>query len=222
MGDYIFWNVDTQKDYFDGGFKIPSIENIINNLNDITQFARLNNVKVVNTAGWYTKDNKQLSDNPNYTTTFPYHCMVNTDGAKFIKETQPTDFTVVDWANPSGLSFMDIHRNRELAITKSKLDMFEGNSYSESILHNLGVPIKQRPIFVVYGVNVGITVLSLLKRGYEVIVVMDANRSYNGTPLKESDIIQEAPNPYPDQVYVKQNTNLSFITTENLLKKQEH
>ena len=188
--NYIFWNVDTQKDYFDGKYKIPSSEAILNNLNDITQFAKQNGIKVVNTAGWYPEDSKHLSETPDYTETFPPHCLMNTDGAKFIKETQPTKFTVIDWSNPGGISLMDVHKNREVAITKNKLDPFDGNPYGESILHNLGVPIKERPKFLVYGINVGPTVLALLRRGYEVVVVLDANRSFSGTPLKQDDIIE--------------------------------
>jgi nicotinamidase/pyrazinamidase len=217
MQEYVFFNVDTQKDFFEGSYRIPSVDNIVRNLNDITQYAKLKNIKVVNTAGWYKKDSPHLSNMPDFTETFPHHCLMETDGAKFIKETQPQKFTIIDWANPSGISLMDIHKNREIAITKSKFDPFDGNPYGESLLHNLGVPIKQRPKFVVYGINVGPTVLGLLRRGYEVIVVLDANRNFDGVQFKQDDIIQEAGNPYPDQVQVKQNVDLQFITTESLL-----
>lgn len=217
--DYIFWNIDTQKDFFEGGsYKIPSTDAIINNLNDITQFAKVNNIKIVNTAGWYPSEAKHISDFPDYTDTFPPHCMMGTEGAKFIKETQPTKFSVIDWANPGGISFQDIHKSREIAITKSAMDPFEGNPYGESILHNLGIPIQKRPKFVLYGINISITALALLKRGYEIIVVSDANRNFDGVSFHQENIIPPTMNPYPDQVQVKQNVALEFISTENLLK----
>lgn len=220
MTEYIFFNVDTQKDFFSGGYKVPSADAIVNNLNDITQFAKINRIKVVNTAGWYPEDAKHISEMPDYQETFPPHCMMGTEGAKFIKETQPEKFTIIDWTNPGGISLQDVHKSREIALTKKLMDPFDGNPYGESILHNLGVPIHQRPKFVVYGINVAPTVLGLLKRGYEVIVVNDANRTLQGTPFSQSDIIDAPQNPYPDQVQVKQNVALEFINTENLISNK--
>lgn len=219
MSEYIFFNVDTQKDYFEGKYKVPSADSIVNNLNDITQFAKQNRIKVVNTAGWYSEDSKHISETPDYDETFPPHCMMNTDGAKFIKETQPERFTIIDWSNPDGMNLQEVHKSREIAVTKNSFDMFEGNSYAESLLHNLGVPIHQRPKFVVYGINVGPTVLGLLRRGYEVIVVQDSNRTLNGVPFTQEDIIESPQNPYPDQVKVVQKVGLEFINTKNLLSK---
>jgi nicotinamidase-related amidase len=219
MNEYIFFNVDTQKDYFEGKYKIPSADTIVNNLNDITQFAKQNRIKVINTAAWYPEDAKHLSDMPDYEETFPYHCMMNTEGAKFIKETQPEKFTIIDWANPGGINLMEVHKSKDVAMTKKSMDPFDGNPYGESLLHNLGVPIHQRPKFVVYGINVGPTVLGLLRRGYEVIVVNDANRTFKGVPFTQTDIIAPAQNPYPDQVQVKQNVALEYINTKNLISK---
>lgn len=218
MNEYIFWAVDIQKDYFDGKYKIPSVDSILNNINDITQFAKTNKIKVINTAGWYSPEADFLSESPNYEDTYPPHCIMNTDGARFVKEAAPENFTIVDWANPGGISLQDVHKNREVAITKNDIDLFKGNTYSESILHNLGVPIHQRPKFVIYGINVGSTALNLLKRGYEVVIVNDANRNLNGVPFTQEDIIAPAQNPYPDQVNVEQNVAMNFISTKNLIK----
>ena len=38
----IFFNVNTQRDFFSGSYKIPSAENILDNLNDLTQYAKIN------------------------------------------------------------------------------------------------------------------------------------------------------------------------------------
>ena len=212
MNEYIFWAVDIQKDFFDGKYKIPSVDSILNNLSDITQFAKPNGIKVINTAGWYSPEANFLSETPDYNDTFPPHCVMNTEGARFIKETAPEKFTIIDWTNPSGISLPDIHKSREVAITKSDMDLFKGNSYSESILHNLGVPIHQRPKFVIYGINIGSTALNLLRRGYEVVIVNDANRNLNGVPFTQEDIIAPAQNPYPDQVTVEQNETIYFTS----------
>ena len=77
----------------------------------------------------------------------------------------------------------------------------------------------QRPNFLVYGVNIGPTVLGLLRRGYSVKVVEDANRNFNGMPFKKSDIIDEKQNPYPDQITTPliDETPLQFLSTKNVL-----
>jgi len=216
----IFFNVNTQRDFFEGGsYKIPSAEHILNNLNDITQYAKVRGAKVISTVGWYHPNSKFLSDNPDYNKTYPKHCIMNTEGAKFLKETSPESYFLMDWNSATGLQFHQLHENNNVVVTKRSMDFFEGNSYSESLIHNLGIPIMQRPIFMVYGINIGPVVLGLLRRGYAVKVVEDANRNLNGTPFKKSDVIEQKQNPYPDQIQapLSDETPLQFITTKEVL-----
>jgi hypothetical protein len=216
----IFFNVNTQRDFFEGGtYKIPSAEHILVNLNDITQYAKMKGAKVVSTVGWYHPNSKFLSDTPDYNKTYPKHCLMNTEGAKFLKETSPESYFLMDWNSPQGLQFHELHNNNNVVVTKKTRDFFEGNTYSESLIHNLGIPIMQRPIFLVYGIDIGPTVLGLLRRGYTVKVVQDSNRNLNGTPFKKSDIIDEKQNPYPDQITspLVDETPLTFINAKEVL-----
>jgi nicotinamidase-related amidase len=216
----IFFNVNTQRDFFEGGsYKIPSAEHILTNLNDITQYAKVRGAKVISTVGWYHPNSKFLSDSPDYNKTYPKHCLMNTEGAKFLKETSPESYFLMDWNSSTGLQFHQLHENKNVVVTKRELDFFEGNTYSESLIHNLGIPIMQRPIFMVYGINIGPVVLGLLRRGYAVKVVEDANRNFNGMPFKKSDIIEDKQNPYPEQVQapLSDETPLQFITTKEVL-----
>jgi nicotinamidase/pyrazinamidase len=81
----IFFNVNTQKDFFEGGlYKVPSSEHILNNLNDITQYAKVRGAKVISSLGWYHPSSKFFSDTPDHRKTFPKHCLMNSDGAKFL------------------------------------------------------------------------------------------------------------------------------------------
>tara|TARA_R110000822_G_scaffold239237_3_gene369076 strand:- start:400 stop:1086 length:687 start_codon:yes stop_codon:yes gene_type:complete len=216
----IFFNINTQRDFFEGGtYKIPSVEHILTNLNDITQYAKMRGAKVVSTVGWYHPNSKFLSDTPNYNKTYPKHCIMNTEGAKFLKETSPESYFLMDWNSPQGIQFHELHENNNVVVTKKSRDFFEGNTYSESLVHNLGIPIMQRPIFLVYGIDIGPTVLGLLKRGYSVKVIDDANRNLNGMPFKKSDVIDEKQNPYPDEFVAPlvDETPLTFISTKEVL-----
>jgi hypothetical protein len=216
----IFFNINTQRDFFEGGtYKIPSVEHILANLNDITQYAKMRGAKVVSTVGWYHPNSKFLSDTPDYNKTYPKHCIMNTEGAKFLKETSPESYFLMDWNSPQGLQFHELHENNNVVVTKKSRDFFEGNTYSESLVHNLGIPIMQRPIFLVYGIDIGPTVLGLLKRGYSVKVIDDANRNLNGMPFKKNDVIDEKQNPYPDQIVAPliDETPLTFINTKEVL-----
>lgn len=216
----IFFNVNTQRDFFEGGsYKIPSSEHILNNLNDITQYAKVRGAKVISAVGWYHPNSKFLSDTPDYNKTYPKHCLMNSEGAKFLKETSPESYFLMDWNSPTGLQFHQLHENKNVVVTKKEMGFFEGNTYSESLIHNLGIPIMQRPIFMVYGIEVGPVVLGLLRRGYAVKVVEDANRNLNGMPFKKSDIIEQKQNPYPDQIQgpLSDEVPLQFITTKEVL-----
>jgi hypothetical protein len=77
----------------------------------------------------------------------------------------------------------------------------------------------QRPIFLVYGIDVGPTVKGLLRRGYAVKVVEDANRTLRGMPFRKDDIIEQKQNPYPDQIVgpLSNEVPLEFVTTKSIL-----
>jgi nicotinamidase/pyrazinamidase len=183
----VFWCVDAQVDFIDEGGKlpVPDAETIKPNLKILTDFARKNNIKVVNTMDWHFSNSKELSDNPDFINTFPPHCMANTEGVRFIPETSPDQGTamVIDWSDQKGMNFHDIHKFRNLIIRKDAFDVFAGNNLTEAIVNNLGIPFLDRPTFVVYGVSgdvcVSLAVDGLMKRGYEVILVSDAVKSLN-------------------------------------------
>lgn len=72
---------------------------------------------------------------------------------------------------------------------------------------------------MVYGIEIGPVVLGLLRRGYAVKVVDDANRNLNGMPFKKSDVIEQKQNPYPDQIQapLSDETPLEFLTTKQVM-----
>ena len=210
----VFWNVDTQVDFIDkeGKLPVPNAETIKPNLKKLTEFAKKNNIKVVNTMDWHFKDSKELSDEPDFVKTFPPHCMANTEGVRFIEETspEPGNTMVIDWSTQKGMNFHDIHRFRNLIIRKDAFDVFEGNNLTEAIVNNLGIPFLDRPTFIVYGVATNVCVKAavegLTRRGYSVKVVTDA--------IKE---LPNIPNPMEDWA---ENETIEFVTTEEITKLQ--
>lgn len=204
----VFFNVDTQKDFFNhNSVDIPNGESILRNLNSLTDLCNKRRIKVVNTVRWFLEDNSFFSEVPDYVSTFPKHCVKDTDGALFIPETTPIKPLVVDWGGGQ-INFPEIHKNKDLVITKKNIDVFDGNQYFQSIVHNLGIPFMARPNFVVYGVDTSTTVVGLLRRGYSVTVVSDANLNVRGIPLSKQDI-----NPNENQELLE----LNFKTTGEIL-----
>lgn len=215
MGSVVF-NIDTQQDFFEGGLvDIPNHESILSNLEKISKVCKDNGTKVISTIRWFKDDSEFFSEMPDYRETFPKHCIKDTKGARFINQTAPDRYFLLNWEG-GNLNFPEIHKNNNVVVTKKSLDVFEGNQYFDAIIHNLGVPFMERPHYIVYGVEVGPTVLGLLRRGYEVTVVSDANINTNGQPFKKEDIITQQTSPDAD-IKPKEVLALNFITTENLV-----
>lgn len=87
--DILFWDVDTQIDFVhsDGKLAVPGAEEIVPNLERLTGAARRNGVPVVQSADDHEPDDAEISDDPDYETTYPPHCMRGTRGQERIPET---------------------------------------------------------------------------------------------------------------------------------------
>jgi len=210
----VFWCVDAQIDFIDkdGKLPVPNAESIKPNLKKLTEFAKQKNVKVVSTMDWHYENSKELSDNPDLIETFPPHCMANTQGVRLIDEVSPElgSAMVIDWESQKGMNFHNIHKSRNIIIRKDAFDVFQGNNMTESIVNNLGVPFLDRPTFVVYGVAgdvcVSFAVDGIMRRGYDVVLVIDAIKSLNEGKFNEK--VEE---------WTK-STQFKTITTEQLTK----
>jgi len=195
---YVFICVDTQNDYFNGVFT-PITASIRENLRKITDASAKFNIKTLYLRGWYPNNHKFFSENPDFIKTFPKRCISNTNGANFIPETTPKNPILIDWEGNTGLNIHEIHQKKDIIVNKSTFfnektgfsGPFEGNFYLNMIINNLGVMVNERPTFVIYGVNIGPTVLDILKQGYKVMVIDDVNVNYDGYKLTRSQIIPE-------------------------------
>lgn len=176
----LLWLVDTQKDFMneDGLLYVQGAEAIKPILEQLTQFAKNNDMKVVNTADWHYEYSEELSNNPDFLNTFPKHCMSNTPGVCYINETTPSDSTNITFrwdAKKYSDKFIEegVDRLREIIITKDKFDVFSGNKYTDKItksLKNIGftdiiIAGVATNVCVAFAVN------GLLERGFNVTVI---------------------------------------------------
>ncbi|WP_297098639.1 isochorismatase family cysteine hydrolase [uncultured Draconibacterium sp.] len=179
----IFWNVDTQVDFVEPGGKlyVEGAEKIKPLWQQITDFAKQKNIRVVNTADFHYPESAELSDNPDFVNTFPQHCMANTAGAEYVAETQPEDAVEFDWDKDYD-SFDAVESARNTVIRKDAFDVFAGNPYTDNILQMLSPETV-----VVYGVTTNVcvndAVVGLSKRVKRVIVLKDAIKELPNIPL---------------------------------------
>lgn len=215
MGNIVF-KIDLQQDFFtNGSVDIPNNESILENLKLFSYFCEKLNIKTINTIRWFKEDSDFFSELPDYNKTYPKHCIKDTKGARFINEVAPKQYFLLNW-DGGNLVFPEIHNNNNIVVTKKNIDVFEGNPYFESLIHNLGVPMMERPSYIVYGIDVGSTVLGLLRRGYKVTVIKDITINSNGQFFKKEDIITPKVSPDPD-IKPKDSVDLEFITSSKFI-----
>lgn len=89
MAGLIFWDVDTQYDFMhtDGKLYVPESESIIPNLEKLTDHAHGAGIRIIASADDHTSEDAEISDQPDFTKTFPPHCMRGTAGQRKILET---------------------------------------------------------------------------------------------------------------------------------------
>jgi nicotinamidase/pyrazinamidase len=182
----LFWNVDTQVDFIEpeGKLYVSGAEKLKPVLAKITRFAAENKIRVVNTCDYHKINSQELSNNPDYKTSFPTHCIAGTAGADFIPETKPELPVIIEWDSQLAIfaEFDDPEKYRNIVIQKDAFDVFEGNPYTTKILDIL----KPGKTFV-YGVTTNIcvdkAVLGLVREGYKVFVIEDAIKELPGSAL---------------------------------------
>jgi len=133
MARIIFWDVDTQYDFMkaDGKLYVPDAEQIIPNLKKLTDYAHGHNIRIVASADDHVREHQEISDTPDWKTTFPPHCLRGTPGQKKIPETALRDPLVIEpepapGAGGGGKALADrvrAHRG-DLLFYKHRFDVF--------------------------------------------------------------------------------------------------
>ena len=176
----ILWDVDTQVDFMhpDGKLYVPEAEEAAPAMQRLVQAAREAGIVHVASADDHELADAEISEEPDFKTTFPPHCLRGTRGALKIPETEQED-PVVLTLEPLPERSLD---GREFLILKKSFDPFT-NPNTDRLLEHLD-PDE----IVVFGVATDIcndaAVRGFLERGRKVRFVADAARGIN-----DSDVV---------------------------------
>jgi nicotinamidase/pyrazinamidase len=128
MARVIFWDVDTQFDFMhaDGKLYVPDAEHIIPNLKQLTDYAHGHGIRIVASADDHVAGHPEISERPDWKTTFPPHCMRGTPGQRKIAETALTDPLVIEpvRADPAALADRVRAHRGDILFHKHRFDVF--------------------------------------------------------------------------------------------------
>lgn len=165
--DFVFWEVDTQKDFMlpGGNLYVPGAEKLLPNIRRLTDAARQGRVFLVSHGCFHTPDDPEFK-------TFPPHCVAGTAGSEFVPEAL-TDKVARVPNVPEAKLPERLHDYQQVLMEKQTLNIFESR-HAEALVQRLG----DQSEFVVFGVVteycVSFAAKGLLERGRRVAVVRDA------------------------------------------------
>jgi nicotinamidase/pyrazinamidase len=168
----ILWDVDTQVDFMEpsGRLYVAGAEQVAPAMERLVAAARAAGIVHVASADDHELTDSEISDDPDWETTYPPHCLRGTRGARKIRETEQGDPV------PLGLEQVPDRylRGREFLLLKKSVDVFT-NPHADALLAALD-PSE----VVVFGVATDVcddlAVRGLLDRGRRVRFAGDAAR----------------------------------------------
>jgi nicotinamidase/pyrazinamidase len=173
----VLWDVDTQVDFMlpEGKLYVPGAEETAPAMARLVAAARAAGVVHVASADDHELTDPEISADPDFSNTYPPHCLRGTPGAERIPETRQSDplpLSLVPF--PPGLVPGLVEGRREILLLKKNFDVFT-NPNTEALLAALD-PEE----LVVFGVATDVcdnaAILGFLLRGRRVRFVEDAAR----------------------------------------------
>lgn len=174
----IFWDVDTQKDFMDtdGKLYVNGAEKLKNNLEKLTQYARINGIRILGSVDFHSDMDPEIDkENPDFSETFPPHCLKNDPGQEKIMETRSEMTLWVDPITyPQDKIIEIIEGKGPIIFRKTQLSAFS-NSNLVPIVNQL----KPQKI-IVYGVAIDFSIKKAIEgfldqsNDFEIYLVIDA------------------------------------------------
>ena len=168
----VLWDVDTQVDFVEatGKLSVPGAEAARPAMARLVAASRAAGVPHVASSDDHELTDAEISEAPDYSATYPPHCLRGTRGATKIDETRQVDPV------PLGLTDVPAHwlRGREFLLLKKHFDVFT-NPNADRLL-DLLAPDE----IVLFGVATDVcddaAVRGLVARGHHVVFVDEASR----------------------------------------------
>jgi nicotinamidase/pyrazinamidase len=128
MTRLIFWDVDTLYDFMksDGKLYVPGSEEIIPAVKRLTDFAHAHRIPIIASADNHEVSDAEISDSPDWKTTFPPHCMRGTPGQRKIAETELKNPLIIEprLQDPDALALQIRGHRGDILLHKRALDVF--------------------------------------------------------------------------------------------------
>jgi nicotinamidase/pyrazinamidase len=173
----VLWDVDTQVDFMlpDGKLYVPGAEETAPAMRRLVEAAREAGIVHVASADDHELTDPEISDEPDFSSTYPPHCLRGTRGAQKIPETEQADpLPLSHIPFPPRLVPDLIGDRREILLLKKNFNVFT-NPNTDPLLDALD-PEE----IVVFGVATDVcddaAIRGFLQRGRQVSFVEDAAR----------------------------------------------
>jgi len=165
--DFIFWEVDVQRDFMLPGGKlyVPGAEKILLNIGKLTDAVRRDRVFMVSSGDFHPANDPEFQH-------FPPHCLKGEPGSELLPEALADKVARVENVPHAKLPD-DLSLYQQILLEKQTFDVFQ-TLHAHELVNRLG----NRPEFIVFGVVteycVDCAVKGLLERKRRVAVVEDA------------------------------------------------
>lgn len=165
--DFIFWEVDVQRDFMlpGGNLYVPGAEKLVPNIQRLTDAAREGQVFLVSHGDFHPANDPEFK-------IFPPHCVKGTTGAELLPEAL-TEKVVHVPNDPDSKLPEDLSAYQQIVLEKQTLSIFESR-HADALVKKL----SRQAEFVVFGVVteycVNFAAKGLLERGRRVALVQDA------------------------------------------------
>jgi nicotinamidase/pyrazinamidase len=165
--DFIFWEVDVQRDFMlpGGNLYVPGAERLLPNIRRLTDAARQGKVFLVSHGCFHPANDPEFK-------IFPPHCVKGSTGSELVPEAL-TEKVVRIENDPAAKIPNDLSSYQQILLEKQTLNIFE-SCHADDLVQRLDSQAE----FVVFGVVteycVSFAAKGLLERGRRVAVVQDA------------------------------------------------
>jgi len=165
--DFIFWEVDVQRDFMlpGGNLYVPGAEKLLPNIRRLTDAARQGKVFLVSHGCFHPANDPEFK-------IFPPHCLKGSAGSELVPEAL-TEKVVRVANDPAAKIPDDLSSYQQILLEKQIPNIFESR-HADELVRLLGDHAE----FVVFGVVteycVSFAAKGLLERGRRVAVVQDA------------------------------------------------